>query len=222
MTKTHLPHEDTAESQLSQTIRQEHYALIGKFTDGIVHNLNNPLNAVSGLVQLMAMRNPESQELERLDVQIEQLAEQIRELGQRFRKFHEPVSGHLWSQLLQAELLFFNAKAQIKHHCELELQLDADIPCPITWPEATWLVDQVLLALIDVIPCEGMRKLIIGVEGGWPFFDLAVPGDAVASSFDDVLNHPIIKSLLAPYGVCLSFKPQPQNFRIFFTLNNEA
>jgi hypothetical protein len=218
------PPENTPQSEhpLSESILKEHYGLIGQFTDGIVHNLNNPLNAVSGLVQLMAMRNPDSKELDRLDGQIEILASMIRDLGQRFRRLHEPVSGHLWSQVIKSELNFFQAKAQIKHHCEVDFQTEREVSCPMTWPEATWLVDQILLTLVLVVPGEGMRKLKLGVDNSWPFAELNLASDELSPILTELKNQPTLISLLEPYGMRLDIKHQPDSVRIFVTQKNEA
>jgi hypothetical protein len=206
---------------LSEAILQEQFSMIGQFTGGIVHNLNNPLNAISGTAQLMAMRDPENEKLKVLDEQIEILATMLRDLGQHYRRLHEPVTLFGWPDVLKAEIHFFQAQAALKHHCELDLHVVEQSSCPFSWIEATYLVDRFLLALVAVVPTQGMFSLQMGIAGGWPFLALDLPVEPSHEALQALQNNTLLNELLAPYEVALHCE-SGKSLRLSIQPNKEA
>lgn len=188
--------------------RAEQLESFGRYTGGIVHNLNNPLNALSGMIQLMMFRNSDLPELERLDHQTEELANQIRHLGDRYRRLQEYERGTplTWELVLSEELRFFRADSVLKHRCQQELDLPADIACPLAFRDASWLVDRMLEAILLLVPGEGMFPLRIDLQGGWPHFRLSEPNLAMVEASLGLVRHPLLVELLAPLGRHLEWR----------------
>ena len=182
--------------------RAEQLESFGRQTGGIVHNLNNPLNALSGMIQLMMFRNMELPELERLDAQTDELAAQIRQLGDRYRRLHEYDRGAplTWELVVREELRFYRADSALKHRCELSLDLPADLPCPLPYREASWLVDRLLEAVLLLVPHDDMSDLRADLPEGWPRFRLIKPNLAHAEQALGSLTCGLMLDLLASCG----------------------
>jgi signal transduction histidine kinase len=175
----------------------------GRYTGGIVHNLNNPLNALSGMIQLMMFRNSDLPELERLDHQTDELAKLIRHLGDRYRRLLEYERGTplSWELVVEEELRFHRADSALKHRCQLEKELPADIACPLTFRDASWLVDRLLEAILKLVPGEGMCPLRVDLKDGWPRLRLEEPDIQREGQALQVLGHPLLTELLDVHGL---------------------
>jgi len=175
----------------------------GRYTGGIVHNLNNPLNALSGMIQLMMFRNSDLPELERLDHQTDELAKLIRQLGDRYRRLLEFEKGTplSWELVVEEELRFHRADSALKHRCQLEKDLPADLPCPLGFRDGSWLVDRLLEAIIKLVPGEGMCPLRVDLPGGWPRLRLEEPDTTREAQARHVLAHPLLTELLDVHGL---------------------
>jgi signal transduction histidine kinase len=182
--------------------RAEQLQSFGRYTGGIVHNLNNPLNALSGMIQLMMFRNMDLPELERLDAQTDELAAQIRQLGERFRRLQEYEEGAplTWDFVIREELRFYRADSALKHRCEQQVDLPADASCPLAYREASWHFDRLLEALLLLVPHDDLSPLRIDLPGGWPRLRLARPNLEHAPAALALLSHDLMLDLLATNG----------------------
>ncbi|MFA7329861.1 MAG: hypothetical protein WC326_02195 [Candidatus Delongbacteria bacterium] len=188
--------------------RAEQYQSFGRYTGGIVHNLNNPLNALSGMIQLMMFRNSDLPELERLDRQTEELANQIRYLGDRYRRLQEYERGAplTWELVISEELRFFRADSVLKHRCQLELEVAADVACPLSFRDASWLLDRMLEAILLLVPGEGMYPLRLDLLDGWPQLRLSEPNLNLQDEALGLVRHPLMVDLLHPLGLSLRWR----------------
>lgn len=177
----------------------EQYQSFGRYTGGIVHNLNNPLNALSGMLQLMMFRNSDLPELPRLEAQGDELAAQIRHLGERYRRLREYERGTplAWELVLREELRFYRADAALKHRCRLVEDIPADVPCPLSFREASWLVDRLLEAVLLLAPQEEISELRVDLDLGWPRFRLPAPDLGSLPEAVALLAQPLMVDLLA-------------------------
>jgi signal transduction histidine kinase len=188
--------------------RGEQLESFGRYTGGIVHNLNNPLNALSGMIQLMQFRHPELADLERLDLQTDELAGQIRLLGDRYRRLQEYERGTplTWELVVHEELRFYRADAALKHRCEQELDLPADQPCPLPYREASWLFDRLLESILLLVREDDMSPLRVDLAGGWPCLRLQRPDLGRAAEARTLLARPLMLDLLAGCGRRLDWR----------------
>ncbi len=191
--------------------RAEQYQSFGRYTGGIVHNLNNPLNALSGMIQLMMFRNSDLPELERLDRQTEELANLIRYLGDRYRRLQEYERGAplTWELVISEELRFFRADSALKHRCQLEVEVAADSACPLAFRDASWLVDRMLEAILLLVPGEGMYPLRLDLQDDWPHLQLAEPSLILQDEALGLVRHPLMVDLLHPLGLSLRWSVGP-------------
>jgi len=118
---------------------RERFAYLGSLLGGMIHNLNNPLNAVMGVSQLMELRLPDDKDIPRLLKYIDELANQLREITSKVQ-FEErmPRIDDLPAWLDQ-EMRFYRCHLGFKHGVEVKLELDAgrfptiDVPgLPVT------------------------------------------------------------------------------------------
>ncbi len=121
---------------------RERFARLGSLLSGMIHNLNNPLNAVMGIAQLMELRLPDDKDIPRLLKYVDVLADQLRDLTSKVQ-FEErlPRIDDLpaW---LEVEMRFFQVDLGFKHGVAVEVDIDrerfpsVDVPA---LPMSTWL-----------------------------------------------------------------------------------
>ena len=148
----------------------EQLAGYGRMAGGITHNLNNPLNAISGLVQLMMFRSENNTELQKIDDQSEVLIQLIRCNADRYRRITEMSNSSEigWHELIQQELEFYKAHMTFKHHCTAELSVPDDAAVSLDYLEATWIFDRLLEACLDLVEAEGTHEVYIDLSDNWP------------------------------------------------------
>jgi hypothetical protein len=188
----------------------------GEHMGGLVHNLNNPLNALSGMVQLMMFRDPERKDLGGLEEQIDLLIAMIRETGERYRHLEDgranaPTS---WKDVFEQELGFYRAVPALKHRCIVEAELPADSPCPLGYHEAVLMADCLLDSVLACVPAEGQSPLKVHLEDGWPLLELnECNAEARVQSYA-ALRLPVIDGLLKKHGRRLDWKLSEKILRL--------
>lgn len=152
-----------------QRLLEQHGAM-GRFAGGLTHNLNNPLNALSGMVQLMMFRMPELTDLGKVDAQSDELAKMIRRVGDRFRRLADWPEGMplSWQEVLREELVFFRSNMALKHRCVLDARLEGESPCPLPYVDGAWLFGRLLESALDFVPADGQLPLRVELQDGWP------------------------------------------------------
>ncbi len=180
----------------------------GEHMGGLVHNLNNPLNALSGMVQLMMFRDPERTDLGGLEEQIDLLIAMIREAGERFRHLEDGRAGAptSWKDVVEQELGFYRAVPALKHRSIVEADLPGDSPCPLGYHEAVLLVDCLLDSALACVPAEGQSPLSLCLEDGWPLIELKECNEEARALSHAALRLPVIDGLLRKHGRRLDWK----------------
>lgn len=181
----------------------EQHGAMGRFAGGLTHNLNNPLNALSGMVQLMMFRMPDLPDLAKIDTQGDELANMIRRVGDRFRRLTDWPEGMpmTWEDVLREELVFFRSNMTFKHRTLLDARMDGETRCPLNYVDASWLFGRLLEAVLVHVPADGQLPLTIDMHDGWPRLSLESPKGAprVERAFATLLDGRVA-SLLAAHG----------------------
>jgi signal transduction histidine kinase len=153
----------------------EQQASFGRLAAGFVHNLNNPLNALGGLIQLLQMKLGENRDLDKMERQLDILAALVRCSGERYRKLHSRTEGLAlaWERIIQQELEFYWADGVLKHQVKTTVDVAPDRISPLEFGDASWLFDRLLEALIACIEGRGSHELVIRIEQDWPCLTLA-------------------------------------------------
>ena len=153
----------------------EQQATFGRLAAGFVHNLNNPLNALGGLIQLLQMKLGENRDLDKMERQLDTLAALVRCCGERYRKLNSRSEGRAlaWERIIHQELEFYWADGVLKHQVETTVDVAPDATSPLDFGDASWCFDRMLEALIGCIQGRGTHKLHIRLDHGWPVLELS-------------------------------------------------
>jgi PAS domain S-box-containing protein len=119
--------EETRRQLERQLVQSERMASVGTVAAGIVHNLKNPLTGIMGFAQLLKLRQPDSDEADRIVNSAQQMNEMIENIlsKSRQKKTPEPVD---INQLLQRELDFLQADRFFKQEVALDIHLEPSLP----------------------------------------------------------------------------------------------
>lgn len=117
---------DQVNIRTAQLIDAEKMAALGRHAAGIVHNLNNPLQAVMGIAQLLARRHPESRDI----LALEKAARQMRDiigtiLTAGRRQNQELVEDIDLNQVVQEQVDLLKSNPFFKHQVEVKMNLEA-------------------------------------------------------------------------------------------------
>jgi hypothetical protein len=180
----------------------DQHAALGRFAGGLTHNLNNPLNALSGMVQLLMFRLPDLPDLAKIDNQTDELARMIRQVGDRYRRLTDWPEGMplTWEDVLREELVFFRANMIFKHRCSLQSTLDGATPCVLSYADAAWLFGTLLEAVLVLVPPDGQQRLSVDLDDGWPRIRLDEPATAEFDRTLAALLDGRVAELLARHG----------------------
>ena len=112
-----------------ELIRINRLGEIGRRIQGIVHNLNTPLNSVIGFAQLMSEENPEDNDLKKIINAAKSMSDIIKLLLQKTRddSIAMPMPINI-NSLLKQELSFCSHDLFFKHNVQLELDFAEKLP----------------------------------------------------------------------------------------------
>ncbi|MBU1881904.1 HAMP domain-containing protein, partial [bacterium] len=114
------------EIELIETSRM---AFLGLYSQGIMHNINGPLNTIIGFSSLLNKRPEVSELSERIYNDAQRIAEQINILGRRWhRTGHQQTELLNMNDIIEDELKFLEADLFYKHNVEKNFNLDAKLP----------------------------------------------------------------------------------------------
>ncbi len=112
-----------------ELIRSNKLAEIGSRVEGIVHNLNSPLNTILGYAQLMKKVYPDNQDIDKIIASGKVISQDVKSL---FRKIQEgsismkqPVDVN---KILRQEIELLKHNLFFKHHVTLHQELEENIP----------------------------------------------------------------------------------------------
>jgi PAS domain S-box-containing protein len=112
-----------------ELIEASRMAFLGLYSQGIIHNLNSPLNSIIGFSSLMRRNAPDAEFPQRITDDAKRIADQISILGRRWRRTgtssHEALN---LNEIIQDELQFLDADLFYKHNVNKHFELDPDLP----------------------------------------------------------------------------------------------
>jgi PAS domain S-box-containing protein len=112
-----------------ELIEASRMAFLGLYSQGIIHNLNSPLNSIIGFSSLMRRNAPDAEFPQRITDDARRIADQISILGRRWRRTgtssHEALN---LNEIIQDELQFLEADLFYKHNVNKHFKLDPDLP----------------------------------------------------------------------------------------------
>jgi two-component system, sensor histidine kinase and response regulator len=114
-----------------QLIQSEKLAAVGRYAAGIVHNLNNPLQAIMGNAELLAMRQPDDRQIMSLRKAAAQMKRIIGSILSTGDLADAPgVTTVDINEVITHQLEFFKAHRFFKHKVEARLDLAPLPPYP--------------------------------------------------------------------------------------------
>lgn len=126
--------EELKQSKIRRTleielIRINRLGELGRRVQGIIHNLNTPLNSVIGFAQLLHEDHPEDRDLQKIIASAKSMSLIIKQLLQKTKddSIAMPMLVNL-NHLLSQELSFCSHDLFFKHNVELQLNFADDIP----------------------------------------------------------------------------------------------
>ncbi len=127
---TEITREKTAREKLElELIKSNKLAEIGRRVEGIVHNMNSPLNSIIGYAQLLLKETGKNEDLEKILKSGKLIAHYIKSLQQKIKNDHISVYRPLdINELLQNELELFKNNLFFKHHVKTIVKLKKDLP----------------------------------------------------------------------------------------------
>jgi len=112
-----------------ELIQASRMAFLGVYSQGIIHNLNGPLNSVLGFSTLLCRNLPEDEIPRRIKCDAQRMAAMVVSLANRWKRAsaseREPLN---LNEIILEELSFLEADLFFKHNVEKELDLAPDLP----------------------------------------------------------------------------------------------
>ncbi len=194
--------EQRVEQRTAELMKIRNIAEIGKYASQIVHNLNNPLHAISGVIDLLR-RNIRKQR----PVEPEEMAQYLDIAKQGVKDLKSIISGillHVRDQsrfetsmvdinaLIEQELKFFQLDDGFKHHIDLELSLDVDLPGISGHPvQIKQVLDNLIHNAWDAMAGTESKRLAISTQSldGQVIIEIEDSGEGIApDNLDRIFN----------------------------------
>jgi len=108
---------------------QRYLAQVGFYASGIVHNLRNPIQIISGYIDMLNAKGHDFPELEKMKSGTTSLSEIIDNILTKLKKESNIEETEInINDLLRCELEFLNANHFFKHETEKHIDLSEDLP----------------------------------------------------------------------------------------------
>jgi signal transduction histidine kinase len=112
-----------------ELIQASRMAFLGVYSQGIIHNLNGPLNTIMGFSSLLCRNHPDAEIPARINEDALRMSELINSLGRRWRRTGESRMEQLnINEIIREEINFLEADLFFKHNVDKTLELDANLP----------------------------------------------------------------------------------------------
>jgi len=121
--------ERARESLEMEIIKSNKLAEIGRRVEGVVHNMNSPLNSILGYAQLLKKTYEDNEDVDKIIDAAKNISHAVKTL---LRKVHHDNISMLHpidiNELIEQEIELLNHNLFFKHYVELEKRLYKDIP----------------------------------------------------------------------------------------------
>jgi signal transduction histidine kinase len=112
-----------------QLIKEHRMAAIGQLASGVAHNLNTPISIIQGNAELLNLKYPNVDEIEKILRQTQRMNELIHTIISKGRYVLSNDEGDIdLNSLLKVEIEFFKSNLYFKHYIKCEQNLDPYIP----------------------------------------------------------------------------------------------
>ncbi|MGD9188524.1 MAG: ATP-binding protein [Desulfobacteraceae bacterium] len=194
--------EQRVEQRTAELLKIQNIAEIGKYASQIVHNLNNPLHAIGGVIDLLG-RNIKKQR----SMQPEEMTQYLDIAKRGVKDLKSIISGillHVRDQtrfevgrvdinaLIEQELKFFQLDDGFKDHIEPVLSLDADLPGISGQPvQIKQILDNLIKNAWDAMVNAEAKRLMISTKSdeSQVVIEVRDTGEGIASeNLDRIFN----------------------------------
>lgn len=161
--------EKLVEQKTQELIHQEKSAAIGRLTQGMVHNLRNPLSTITlaiGLIEVEAQQIQNQviidycQLVDTASMQIGQIMDNL--LLKTYREQAEDLKLLNLNDILREELQLLNANLHFKHKLDKNILLDEEIPCvPLIYSHISQIFHNLINNAIDAMWNQEYQEITI-------------------------------------------------------------
>ena len=212
------------EISLKDLVKLYEFASIGKVINGLLHNLNSPLQNLGMYIELMnhsrfvadkaapASGHQLDNRLERMEEEVDHINHLIKTTFMRANPHEDRHDCMDLGEFLKRELSFLNSNLYFKHHVQTELDLEKELPVVSQLPEGllqglSWLMQ----SLVEELERQQVKQLELRAHWNDPCWQITLTASdgSLSKRFVDILNQDISDSRFLrieheDYGVVLS------------------
>ncbi len=126
---TQVREEQARESLEMEIIKSNKLAEIGRRVEGVVHNMNSPLNSILGYAQLLKKTYTKNEDIDKIIDAAKNISHAVKTLLRKVQQDNismlHPIN---INELIEQELELLNHNLFFKHYVELEKQFSKDLP----------------------------------------------------------------------------------------------
>lgn len=159
--------EKLVEQKTQQLIDQEKTALIGRLTQGVVHNFKNPLQTIiicSELLEIKIIKNPDieyeelSRDIKLAATEIQQIMDNL--LIKTIADRQLELSFININQVIEQEVTLLNANLYFKHQIDKKYELDENLPeIPLIYSHISQVIHNLINNAIDAMWGQKVQKI---------------------------------------------------------------
>jgi hypothetical protein len=191
------------EISLKDLVKLYQFASIGKVINGLLHNLNGPLQNLGMYIELMNHSRFVSEKTipgsnHQLDNRLERMEEEVDHINRLIKTTFMRANPHEdrhdcmdLGEFLERELSFLNSNLYFKHHVRTELDFEEGLPVVTHLPEGllqglSWLMQ----SLVEELERQRVKQLALKAHWNDPCWQitLTVRDGNLSERFVDILN----------------------------------
>jgi hypothetical protein len=191
------------EISLKDLVKLYQFASIGKVINGLLHNLNGPLQNLGMYIELMnhsrfvsekTIPEPSHQldnRLERMEEEVDHINHLIKTTFMRANPHEDRHDCMDLGEFLERELSFLNSNLYFKHHVRTELDFEEGLPVVSHLPEGllqglSWLMQ----SLVEELERQQVKQLVLKAHWNDPCWQitLTTSDGSLSNRFVDILN----------------------------------
>ncbi len=112
-----------------ELIEASRMAFLGLFSQGVLHNISNPINSILGFSSLLCKKNENAEIPQRIHTEAMRITEQVSVLGRRWHRTGTRKEELLnLNEIIRDELKFLEADLFYKHNVEKQFKLNPNLP----------------------------------------------------------------------------------------------
>jgi len=149
-----------------ELIKSNKLAEIGRRVEGVVHNMNSPLNSVIGYAQLLRKDIGDNSDLEKILNSGKLIAHYIKTLQQKIRNDHTSMYQPLdLNKLIKDELELFKHNLFFKHYVTLEISYYDSLPeIQAVYGDISMCITNIVNNAIEAMETSKKKQLIISTN----------------------------------------------------------